>query len=236
MKIDCSKIGKFCPFEVLPTEGRTIFAQFVDAETGLLIVREVENVLIKGNHSKPTFVTTIDLNRATIVPIEQRKQYIDYSYKIENDDTLKVQSLRERIIDKATGSESFVYKVYNAINDEVIISGTSVAFSDTEAPSGIEKYRKLLEEERREKAFWKDTYPKKSYTEKLQYWGSGLHRRMRWNGESGLDEYAVFSKRWLTETKKVEPQIKQILKDLATKYWWNAYGWEWEKIEAALRQ
>ena len=77
-------------------------------------------------------------------------------------------------------------------------------------------------------------YQVKSYDAKVKFWSGNLHQQMRWNGESGLDEYAVFSKEWLEEAKKIEPKIEQILEDVVKRYWRNY--WDIDKIREALKR
>jgi hypothetical protein len=76
-------------------------------------------------------------------------------------------------------------------------------------------------------------YLAKSYEDRVKYWAGTLHQEMRWNGESGLDEYAVFSKAWLDEVKTIEPQIEEMLDEAIEKYWRNY--WNAAKIKAALK-
>lgn len=62
--------------------------------------------------------------------------------------------------------------------------------------------------------FWEKEYPQKSKTEKVKYWSGSLHQQMRWNGESGLDEMAVFSVYDYQEWKKKEPKIDELLPEI----------------------
>ena len=58
-----------------------------------------------------------------------------------------------------------------------------------------EKMRKRSDQYKAAKEkFWAEEYPVKSFEEKVKYWSGTLHSQMRWNGESGFDEMAVFSK------------------------------------------
>jgi len=84
--------------------------------------------------------------------------------------------------------------------------------------------------EQQKEAF--QAYLKPTYDEKVAYWSGQLHPDMRWNGESGVDEYDVFSKEWLTSTRELEPQIDRILEDVfETK--WKGY-WDVEEIRRRL--
>ena len=59
--------------------------------------------------------------------------------------------------------------------------------------------------------FWKNIYPKKSYEERVSYWSGSFGRQMRWNGESGVDEFAVFSHSAYCFWKSHEPKIDEML-------------------------
>ncbi len=78
-----------------------------------------------------------------------------------------------------------------------------------------ERLKKILEsEERRRKVvenFWDLEYPKKSIQEKIAFWSGSLYSQMRWNGESGFDEMAVFSKSNYLYWKSREPDFDSLL-------------------------
>ena len=75
-------------------------------------------------------------------------------------------------------------------------------------------------------------YQQMSYEERVRYWSGALHQQMRWNVESGVDEYGFYSKKWLEQTKEMEPQIESILEDVFKIYWKNY--WDIKKIRKAL--
>jgi hypothetical protein len=79
-----------------------------------------------------------------------------------------------------------------------------------------------------------EEYQKMPYPHKLKFWSGNLHQQMRWNGESGVDEYAVFSKAWLEKTLEFEPQIETIIEDIIKLYWKNY--WDADKIRKALKE
>ena len=75
-----------------------------------------------------------------------------------------------------------------------------------------------------ENKFWTEEYPLLSRNEKIRHWSGTLHQKMRWQSESGLDPYIIFSKEWLSEVKKVENDFDSILEEIFTIYWkenWN---------------
>jgi len=88
-----------------------------------------------------------------------------------------------------------------------------------------EKYRKRIEAyDLAKQKFWSDEYPKKTLDQKVNFWAGSLHQQMRWNGESGLDEMAVFSKEDYILWKKREPNIDRLLPDIISKLNLNKEG------------
>lgn len=59
--------------------------------------------------------------------------------------------------------------------------------------------------------FWENEYPQKSFDDKIKYWSGKFGRQIRFNGESGFDEYAVFSYKDYCNWKEHEPQIDDLL-------------------------
>ncbi|RAV97975.1 hypothetical protein [Pseudochryseolinea flava] len=52
-----------------------------------------------------------------------------------------------------------------------------------------------------EDQFWISIYPSYSFDERVLHWSGSLHRRMRWQEESGYDPYAIYSKAWHMQAK-----------------------------------
>ncbi|MBE2206754.1 MAG: hypothetical protein IAE84_04160 [Saprospiraceae bacterium] len=73
----------------------------------------------------------------------------------------------------------------------------------------FEEAAKLLNEQQGD--FWMEKYPKMTLEQKINYWSGSLHQQMRWNGESGFDEMAVFSKADYELWKQHEPRIDSLL-------------------------
>lgn len=92
--------------------------------------------------------------------------------------------------------------------------------------------KSLIEEERYDEIpkimenendrFWSEIYPEKTYEQRINYWSSSLHQQMRWNGESGVDPMAVFSKNDYKSWKIKEPMIDEILVSVIKKLNLNA--------------
>ncbi len=79
----------------------------------------------------------------------------------------------------------------------------------------------------------KEEYKTLNREERIDYWSGSLHQEMRWNAESGFDEYMVFSKKWLEEVQTIEPNIEELLKEIIEKKWKNY--WNKQKIWEALK-
>ncbi len=73
----------------------------------------------------------------------------------------------------------------------------------------FEEAAKLLNEQQVD--FWVEKYPKMTLDQKINYWSESLHQQMRWNGESGFDEMAVFSKADYDLWKQRESSIDSLL-------------------------
>lgn len=82
-----------------------------------------------------------------------------------------------------------------------------------------------------EHKFWNEKYPLLSRDEKLRHWSGTLHQNMRWQSESGLDPYKIFSREWLNDVKKVENDFDAILEDIFAIYWKDC----WDKNEIKRR-
>jgi len=82
-----------------------------------------------------------------------------------------------------------------------------------------------------EKLFWRDIYPKYSFDEKVSYWSQTLNQQMRWQAESGLDEYTIFSRDWYISVKGIEPNIDRIIAMSFEKF----LSWEWSQNEYLKR-
>ena len=59
--------------------------------------------------------------------------------------------------------------------------------------------------------FWKEEYPYLPTEEKIKIWAGGMYRAMREQGESGLNEYVIYSENWLRETLEQEPNFISML-------------------------
>lgn len=77
--------------------------------------------------------------------------------------------------------------------------------------------------------FEEQVYPNMTFEEKVKYWSGTLHTQMRWQAESGLDEYAIYTPEWYQSTKTHEPQFDKIMEEVIRKYW--GVGADWDEQE-----
>ena len=56
-----------------------------------------------------------------------------------------------------------------------------------------------------------DEYPKLSLDGKAKFWAGQMHRSMRWQSESGLNPYSIYSESGLIEILKFDPNFMQLL-------------------------
>ncbi len=101
-----------------------------------------------------------------------------------------------------------------------------------------EEIDKLMEFERGENfkeelRFKQVEYPNYSFEKKVKFWGSTLHRNMRWLEEDGDDPYSIYSLDWYRSVKEKEPNIDDIMKKVISKYWGT--GADWSKEEYLKR-
>lgn len=91
-----------------------------------------------------------------------------------------------------------------------------------------EWFKKIQEEE---EIFWSQQYPSFTKEEKIRYWSGSLHRQMRWQAESGLDPYDIYSLETLADIKKVENDFVEFL-EIIFAAWWKG---EWNELEIKKR-
>ena len=65
--------------------------------------------------------------------------------------------------------------------------------------------------------FFKTEYKKISKNDRINYWASHIRQQFRWNEESGIDGYLIFSKEDYEMWQQVEPEIDELLPHIAEK-------------------
>ena len=225
MKIDKEENGKFGDFKISEEEGKEITNKFIDFETKLLIVREkIRDLNVWGGYKYET--TTINPKNGEIIRVKERENFINYKEQKGYDEKSSLTWTTKREL-KENGRESITIEIHHRIEKEPIKSEFFNAFSEKAHKTIPILYQQLIDYRKKEKVRKEKAladYLKKDYEERVKYWSGNLHQQMRWNGESSLDEYAVFSKDWLNKVKKHEPNIENMLEDVFNKYWkgyWN---------------
>lgn len=62
--------------------------------------------------------------------------------------------------------------------------------------------------------FDKEIYPKMSYSEKVDFWTTTIHQHFRWQGESGYDQYSMFTPEWYAEMIAETPDFDKIMEEV----------------------
>lgn len=226
--------SKYGNFTIKSSPDRHIESIFIDYQTKLLIVQET---LFADKHlnSKETYVTTIDTKIGKIINLVDRKDYIDYQDKIEKNELLRVYSISKRIINIRTCDEYFSEILYNLDTNNIIGNRQRIAFYDKAQSSYIDLHIKHLESKSEEELFWKNEYPKKSFNQKVEFWNGILHRQMRWQGESGYDEYLIFNKDWYVKTIHQDPEFERVFDNLLENSF-KQYGWNVDEIRKRINE
>lgn len=176
----------------------------IDYSTNLIIVLEKYRDL-NGYAGYSYEYTTIDPKTANIIQVDDRKQFIDYNDQYGEDLKFKIKWKSKRV--KASkGNERIEIEIYQEEEEQPLSSLFNFAFSKEPHKSIPDLYKyliKIREESEIQKAKSLQKYLEKDYDERVKYWAGNLGRQMRWNVESGFDEYAVFSKPWLEEVKNM---------------------------------
>lgn len=82
----------------------------------------------------------------------------------------------------------------------------------------ISKANKEFEEAvERQKNFMETEYKTLSEEDRVDYWSGMIRQQFRWNEESGVDGYAMFSKKSYLLWKEEEPEIDKLLPLIAKK-------------------
>lgn len=85
---------------------------------------------------------------------------------------------------------------------------------DKEREKIVADFEKAVE---KQKKFMKTEYRTFSDNDKINYWATIIRQQFRWNEESGIDGYSVFSKESYISWKNEEPKIDEFLPHIAKK-------------------
>lgn len=69
----------------------------------------------------------------------------------------------------------------------------------------------------RQKNFMETEYKTLSEADRVDYWSGMIHQQFRWNEESGVDGYSLFSKDSYALWKEEEPDMDKLLPLIAQK-------------------
>lgn len=82
--------------------------------------------------------------------------------------------------------------------------------------------------------FWTQTYSNYSVDERIRYWAGTLRQQMRFQAESGLDEYAMFNKGWYEWVKGKEPDFDTVIETAFKNY--LSPDWSYEEFLKRIAQ
>lgn len=83
-------------------------------------------------------------------------------------------------------------------------------------------------------SFWITIYPKYTFDERIRYWAGTLRQQMRFQAESGLDEYAMFNKGWYEWVKGKEPDFDTVIETAFKNY--LSPDWSYEEFLKRIAQ
>ncbi|GAB4194128.1 MAG: hypothetical protein OHK0022_09780 [Roseiflexaceae bacterium] len=192
----------------IPTEGRRIIDQFVDYETGYLVVVEIS---LNSRVDRSSYYTLVDRNTQSIVTPQMRLQQIDSSEKTTVDRQHHLKATTRRTVDTNTGQETLFESVVDLSTGQEVMSGKSIAFSKTKRKTALESYLSKVENHNAMQRFWSEEYPKKTLDERKSYWLQYIYHDMRVMGEVGQDEFGILSKESYRDWKAKDPEIDRIL-------------------------
>ncbi|MGG8495176.1 hypothetical protein ACQY1Q_02060 [Tenacibaculum sp. TC6] len=75
----------------------------------------------------------------------------------------------------------------------------------------------------------KQSYINRTLIGKVNYWSGRLNQQMRWQVESGLDPYSIYTPEWYQSTKEFEPDFDKIMDEVFSKYWNTGVDWSKEE-------
>jgi hypothetical protein len=207
MKLVYQNEGQERKFVVTETNDRTIIDQFIDYETGYLIVRETN----KDESDNLIYTTAIEPKSGKIIKPQERMKQLptEEQVTIDQEKGLKITTLRT--INEKTGSELIHEKLIEISTQKQISSSISSAFSSKPRETIMDSYHEDRRQQKKNQDFWNIEYPNKTFEEKQVFWVEYIYRSMRMRGEPGFDEYSIFNKESYEEWKQREPQIDIML-------------------------
>ena len=209
MKINHEKPSEYGDFSIEPTPGTTITAVYRDAATALLIVEEKA---VAGADERARSIT-VDPRSAQVIPLEERKHYIDYAKKSEVDAEAGLKRIYWREI-RPDGSEILNERLLDAKSGREISHSEGLAFGRAVGPTLLESHKQQLQKE----AAWKAEYAAKGFAERAAYWASIIFRHARWQEEWGLDPSGGIDRSWYEFALSREPEFDRMFEYILERY------------------
>lgn len=195
-------------FEIIATSNRKIIKQFIDCETGYLVVMEVRT-------DDPTdtnvYYTLIDPNTGLIISPQARLASIEGWERTIVDEEHGLRLTSRRTVDLPTGQETLHETLIEIATGKVRSTSKSIPFNPEPSPNLLDTYLEQQVEKQRNSNWWEEEYAQMSLEEKQGFWLHNTMMQMRFQGESGYDEYAFFTPENYADWLAKEPDIDQIL-------------------------
>ncbi|BAZ28648.1 hypothetical protein NIES4074_10820 [Cylindrospermum sp. NIES-4074] len=208
MEIQYRRSASESNFEIIPTPDRKIIKQFLDYETGYLVVMEISTDYPTDTNS---YYTLIDPNTGLIISPQARLSSIEGWERTIVDEEHGLQLTSRRTVDLPTGQETLHETLIEIANGKVKSTGESTPFAPEPSPNLLDKYLERQAEKQRNSNWWEEEYAQMSLEEKQGFWLHNTMLQMRFQGESGYDEYAFFTPENYDDWLAKEPEIDQIL-------------------------
>lgn len=157
MKLKNGHKSKWGNFEIIPSEEWQISREYVDFESGLLIVSERPSDLSKLPRSEygttliPNKTYVIDKKEEKILSAEEWRSYFNYElieYTVENE---KLKIIEQRIPSSKGNFDHIEYKLVEIETGNILQQGGRVGFSDKAPQSVYDRYQERKESEKRRK-------------------------------------------------------------------------------------
>ncbi|HLP87003.1 MAG TPA: hypothetical protein VK184_00125 [Nostocaceae cyanobacterium] len=191
----------------ISTPNKRIIKQFIDYETGYLVVLEIRTDETTDDN---VYCTLIDANTGRVISPEERISSIQPERIIVDEQHgLKLTILHT--VDMLTGQETLHETLQEIATGRVKATRQSDPFSLEPSQSLIDIVLARQSEAENSSSFWEGEYSQMSLEEKKGYWLSNIMLQMRFQGESGLDEYSFFTPDNYAKWRAEEPDFDQIL-------------------------
>lgn len=163
MNVDITASSEWGDFIVIPTEGWKISSQFIDYESGLLIVSEYpldkNNVIIKnGNRYVPQNTYVIDCNERKVLDTDAWRSRFDYSIKEFLIDDTHLKMIIKRVPHENLNIDSIESKLIDTKANRVLRNKRSLAFRPDEQKDLYDAYLEDLDKQKKIKSTSRNLY------------------------------------------------------------------------------